>query len=777
MCGGTRHPDPDRSATAPAEPRADHTTRHRTEQQAAEPRTEQAAETPANRSARPRREPAAEPRANPAAAPEAAQPTAERPTEPEGDRPTEPLGDRPTEPENDRDSEPTSLFDLLGVAAVLLEADGRIDMWSPQAEKLFGYDREEAVGQYAALLLLRPEDRDAAIRLFAEVMETGRGWAGAFPVRRKDGSTRIVEFRNMRLTDHLGDHYALGLATDRSTLRRVERSTALSARLVTQAPVGVSVLDTELRYLAVNPALAAMHGLPVADHIGRRYDELFPDTAFHAVEASMRQVLETGAPVVNQQVVGRTAADPANDHAWMTSLYRLEDHQGHTLGVATVAVEVTDRYRAAQEAERAQRRLRLMARGSARIGTTLEVERTARELADVLVPDLADMAAVDLLDSMLRTGRTEPGEGPPLFRALAVKTAYPTDAAGALVPPGRLTVYHAGHPAAQSVRTGKPVLISHLDRGEVGRVAAGPEAARLLARAGVHTDMAVPLIARGQCIGVMGLARARNPAPFDADDLELACELASRAALSIDNAVLHQHTRSTAEALQRSLLPRLSPYHPGLEIAARYRPAQAIGEVGGDWYDVIPLDGDRTALAVGDVMGSGIAAAATMGRLRTATSTLADLDLGPARVLTHLDRITLGLDPYIATCVYGVHDPRLGRLEVASAGHLPPVLIPSDGPPRLLDLPTGTPLGVGGVSFESSTLGLRPGDQLVLYTDGLVETRDDPIDARLAELVRLLSAPSPSPEDTCDRLLRELRHPAGHDDVALLIARVLPLES
>lgn len=324
-----------------------------------------------------------------------------------------------------------------------------------------------------------------------------------------------------------------------------------------------------------------------------------------------------------------------------------------------------------------------------------------------------------------------------------MKTAYPTDAAGALVPPGRLTVYHAGHPAAQSVRTGRPVLITHLDSGEVGRVAADAEAARLLARAGVHTDMAVPLIARGQCIGVMGLARARNPAPFDADDLELACELASRAALSIDNAVLHQHTRSTAEALQRSLLPRLSPHHPGLEIAARYRPAQAIGEVGGDWYDVIPLDGDRTALAVGDVMGSGIAAAATMGRLRTATSTLADLDLDPARVLTHLDRITLGLDPYIATCVYAVHDPRRARLEAASAGHLPPVLIPSDGPPRLLDLPTGTPLGVGGVPFESSTLELRPGDQLVLYTDGLVETRDDPIDARLDELLRLLSAPSP----------------------------------
>ncbi|TWV31267.1 SpoIIE family protein phosphatase [Streptomyces misionensis] len=680
------------------------------------------------------------------------------------------------EPALEAASEPTSLLDLLGVAAVLLEADGRIDMWSPQAEKLFGYARAEAVGQYAAPLLLRPEHRKAALHLFGEVMESGRGWAGAFPIRHKDGSTRTVEFRNMRLTDHLGAHYALGLATDRSTLRRVERDAALSARLVTQAPIGLSVLDPALRYVVVNPALAAMHGVPEADHVGRRFDEVLSGAPFRAVEASMREVLETGVPVVNRQVVGRTAADPDSDHAWTMSLYRLEDHQGHTLGIATVAVDDTERYRAAREVERVQRRLRLTATGAARIGTTLEVERTARELADVLVPELADMVAVDLLDSMLRTARTDPGEGPPLFRALAVKTAYSTDAVGAFVPPGRLTAYHADHPAAQCIRSGRPLLITHLESREVGRVAADPEAARLLAQAGVHTDMAVPLIARGQCVGVMSLARARNPVPFDDDDLALACELASRAALSIDNAVLHHHTRRTAEALQRSLLPRLSPCHPGLEVAARYRPAQALSEVGGDWYDVIPLDGDRTALAVGDVMGSGIPAATTMGRLRTATSTLADLDLDPARILTHLDRITLGLDPYIATCVYAVHDPRRSRLEVASAGHLPPVLIPSDGPPRLLDLPTGTPLGVGGVPFESTSHRLRTGDQLVLYTDGLVETRDDPIDVRLAELLRLLAPPYRSVEDTCDRLLRELRHPAGHDDVALLIARVLPLE-
>ncbi|MGW3355194.1 SpoIIE family protein phosphatase [Streptomyces bungoensis] len=683
----------------------------------------------------------------------------------------------PPDIDDDRGPGPSGLMDLLAVAAVLLEADGKIDMWSPQAEELFGYSRSEAVGQYAAPLLLHPEHQDTAVRLFAEVMETGRGWAGAFPVRTREGGTRLVEFRNMRLTDSLGDHYALGLATDRTTLRQVERNLALSTRLVTQAPIGLSVLDTDLRYVVVNPALAAMHGVAEDDHVGRGFREILSGPWFLPAEAAMQKVLSTGVPVVDQQVVGRTAADPGHEHAWAVSIYRLEDHLGHVLGVANVVVDVTDRYQAAKQADRAQRRLRLMATGSARIGTTLEAERTAGELADVLVPALADFVAVDLLDPFLRTGRTDIGEEPALFRALAVKTAYPTDAAEALVRPGNLTTYHADHPAARCIRSRRPVLITHLRGGDLSRIATDSDAARRLAEAGVHTDMAVPLSARGQTIGVMGLARARNPAPFDEDDLALACELASVAALSIDNAVLHQHIRSAAETLQRSLLPQLSPRHPGLEVAARYRPATAFSEVGGDWYDVIALDGDRTALTVGDVMGSGIPAATTMGRLRTATSTLADLDLDPARILTHLDRITHGLDPYIATCVYAVYDPHHARLQVSSAGHLPPVLVRAGRPPELLDLPTGTPLGVGGVPFATTCLDLAPGDELVFYTDGLVETRHDPIDARLADLLRLLARPYRSTEEICDRLLRELRHPAGHDDVALLIARAQPLEA
>ncbi|MGI5401054.1 SpoIIE family protein phosphatase [Streptomyces sp. CA-135486] len=665
-------------------------------------------------------------------------------------------------------------MDLLGVAAVLLDADGRIVLWSPQAEDLYGYTAQEALGQYAAPLLLHEQHWDWVIKQFAEVMETGQSWAGAFPVRHKDGSTRLVELRNMRLLNDRGDFYALGLATDSPTLRQVERDVALSTRLISQSPIGLAILDTDLRYLAVNPALERMHGIPAKDHLGRHYREIMTSAKFEVPEAGMRQVLKTGIPMVDQStIVGRTPADDRK-HAWSVSLYRLEDPQGRVLGVADLVVDVTDRYQAAMEAAGARRRLALIADGSVRIGTTLEVERTAQELAEVIVPELADVVAVDVLDSVLEGGHPAARDGPALFRALAVQAAYPTEAAEAAGPPGHVAAYAPDRLATQCVRTGRPILITHADNSDLARLARDNHAATLLARAGVHSCMLAPLTARGQILGFVGLTRARNPLPFDEDDLAVAAELASRAAVCIDNARSHQSVRNAAETLQRSLLPEHPPHLPGLEVASRYRPAQATYEIGGDWYDLLPLDSDKTALVVGDVMGSGIDAAATMGRLRTATSAFADLDLDPAQVLQHLDRITSGLGHYIATCVYAVYDPHRAQCHIATAGHLPPALVRSGQHPELLDLPTGIPLGVGGVAFETTTFDLGPGDQLVLYTDGLVETRHHPIDERLETLRHLLDRPDHSLEETCDRLLHELRRPDDPDDVALLIARTQP---
>ncbi|MCH5671903.1 SpoIIE family protein phosphatase [Streptomyces gilvus] len=675
--------------------------------------------------------------------------------------------------DGDESVRPSSLLDVLGVASVVLNAEGRIVLWSPQAEELFGYPAKEALGQYAARIMVHEQHLDLVVKLFADVMVTGQSWAGAFPVRRRDGSTRLVEFRNMRLLDDGGDVFALGLCADRSTVRQLERDVALSTRMIAQSPIGLAVLDTELRYVSVNPALERLNGVPAEDHIGRRIGEVVPNLEVEALEAAVRRVLETGQPLVDQRTVGRTPAEPDEERAWSISLYRLEDAFGHVLGVAGSILDTTEEHRARVEAEAARRRLTLIADASARIGTTLELDRTAWELADVAMPELADVAAVDLLEAVAQgrrstLGPTEPAE----IRALAVRAYDTPEALAAADPPGQVARYGPDRLVTECVRTARPVMVAEVEEADLPRIACSEEAARQLAEAGVHSYLAVPLIARGEVLGALDLKRTRNPLPFSEDDLLLARELAARAAVQIDNARWYQNARDTALTLQRSLLPSHPPVTGGLEVASRYQPAGATSEVGGDWFDVIPLEGGKTALVVGDVIGSGINAAATMGRLRTATNTLASLDLDPARLLEHLDRITEGLDHSIATCVYAVHDPELRQCRIANAGHLPPARLRAGHPPELLELPTGAPLGVGGVAFSTTTVDLDPGDRLVFYTDGLVETRQHPLDERLDALLELLDGPDRPLEEVCDMLLRTLHQPDNSDDVALLIARV-----
>ncbi|MFF4586342.1 SpoIIE family protein phosphatase [Streptomyces sp. NPDC001388] len=667
---------------------------------------------------------------------------------------------------------PSGLLDVLNVASVVLDTEGRIVLWSPQAEELFGYSAAEALGKYAAQVMIHERHVDLVVKLFADVMATGQSWAGAFPVRCKDGSTRMVEFRNMRLVNDRGDVFALGLAADQSTVRRLERDVALSTRMVAQSPIGLAVVDTELRYVSVNEALARINGVPAKDHVGRRMRDVLPAVDADALEAAVRDVLRTGVPLVDRSTVGRTRGDPVDEHAWSLSLYRLEDSRGTVLGVAASVIDITEQYRAGVEAEAARRRLTLIADASARIGTTLDLERTACELAEVAVPELADVAAVDLLDEVVAGRRSGPRPTEAAaIRSLAVRAVDAPEVLRAADPAGQVVRYAPDQLITECVRTGQPVMVAQVKDEDLARIAPSPEAAGLLARAGVHSYLAVPLIARGEVLGALDLKRIHNPLAFGRDDLLLARELAARAAVQIDNARWYQNARTTALTLQRSLLPSHPPVTGGLEVASRYQPAGATTEVGGDWFDVIPLQDGKTALVVGDVMGSGIDAAATMGRLRTATTTLASLDLDPAVLLEHLDKITDGLDHSIATCVYAVHDPRLGRCRIANAGHLPPARVRPGLPPELLDLPTGAPLGVGGVAFSTTDVDFAPGDQLVLYTDGLVETRLHSLDERLDALLALLGDPGRPLEELCDHLLTALHHPDNHDDVALLVAR------
>jgi serine phosphatase RsbU (regulator of sigma subunit)/anti-sigma regulatory factor (Ser/Thr protein kinase) len=327
----------------------------------------------------------------------------------------------------------------------------------------------------------------------------------------------------------------------------------------------------------------------------------------------------------------------------------------------------------------------------------------------------------------------------------------------------------------------------------------------------VQSTLAVPMVAHDTVVGLAQFARTKGSEPFGDRDRDLAVELAARAAVCIDNARLYRREHERALILQRSLLPPGDPEASGLDIACRYLPGNAATEVGGDWFDVIELPGHRTALVVGDVMGRGLRAAVAMGELRTAVRTLALLDLEPAEVLSALDEIARGLgapggpaqafgsgggihqatrtarqprdadlsEVYLATCVYAVYDSVTRRCTFANAGHLPPVLVEPGEPALMLDVPPGMPLGVGGEPFEEVEVELPEGALLALYTDGLVESRDHPLDEGLKAFVGALTDPCQPLEDVCDHVLSTLDTHHGEDDIALLMARVqgLPADS
>ncbi|MFJ8536017.1 SpoIIE family protein phosphatase [Streptomyces sp. NPDC093591] len=428
----------------------------------------------------------------------------------------------------------------------------------------------------------------------------------------------------------------------------------------------------------------------------------------------------------------------------------------------------------------ARRRLELLHDASVRIGTTLDVTRTAEELAEVTVPRFADFVAVDLPDSVLRGEEPEALGGATALRRVAIR-AVRKDPHN-LYDVGDLVEYVPSTPQARSLETRQSVLEPVLAEAG-GWIAQDPaRLARVLA-AGIHSLITVPLRARGTTLGVVSFYRSVRPAPFEDDDLSLAQELSGRAAICIDNARRYTREHNTALTLQRSLLPRGRSEQSAVEVAYRYLPAQA--GVGGDWFDVIPLSGARVALVVGDVVGHGLHAAATMGRLRTAVHNFCALDMPPDDLLTHLDDLVGRLDRgegwaaentpdsgiVGATCLYAVYDPVSRRCTLTRAGHPLPAVVAPDGTVEFVDLPSCPPLGLGGMPFETVELELAEGSQLVLYTDGLVEDRHRDIDAGLDKLRTVLADVGRPPEETCEAVLDALLPARPGDDVALLIAR------
>ncbi|MFG1805256.1 SpoIIE family protein phosphatase [Streptomyces sp. NPDC049040] len=550
---------------------------------------------------------------------------------------------------------------------------------------------------------------------------------------------------------------------------------ALSA-LLNGTTAGVAVLDADLRYVYVNPALARMNGLDAAAHIGRTVAEIVPgvDTGIEI----LHRVLADGR---TRELVsrGHTRADsPHRVRVWRGSYHRLEDEQGRVRGVGAVVFEVTAEYEAQAELERARERLQLLDAAAVRIGRTLEIDRTCQELCDLLVEVIADVATVE----QLAVNGAEGGRPPPdgtvrLRRAAMVAKSWLREAVQQFGVSGDYVDYQPGSAIPRCLETGSSMTYNVPADADLSRSAPNAERVAAYRAAGLHSALVVPLAARGEQIGTVTLIRAGSSPPFAEEDVSVAEALADRAAISMDNARRYSREHGIAVELQRALLAGPGAPHPEIDVATRYLPAGATDLVGGDWFDTLALPGRINLLAMGDVMGHGVEAAVEMSHYRSMLRVVAGEDDPPDRILRRMDRLLAAAGTERpATCLLALADPVRGGCWFANAGHLPPAVVGRDGRIRLLDVPPGPPLGADlGGQFEAVYVRWPPGETLLLYTDGLVERRNEDIDTSLARLagVRLPHAAGPL-DALLARLVHRLAPSAVEDDVAVLAARARP---
>lgn len=563
---------------------------------------------------------------------------------------------------------------------------------------------------------------------------------------------------------------------------RDEGLTEILAGLPEQSPLGIVLLDTDLRILWVNPTLTDLSGVPGELWRGQRLSRMLPGLEVDRVEPMLRHVLASGERVVDVQRHGPLLSDPesARRRVWSCSGFRLEG-DGGVIGVALITSDVTRR---SQE----QERLALLNEASERIGSTLDVTRTVEETLDVLVPRVGDCAVFNLLSYVLDGGQVPRLQQGDSVRLLIAATRWlPGQPVPEALRTGSVSYLDPSRLYYRLLSTGRTIFVPRLaeppaEFGELTRSETFRRRLRTVMDSGVHSGMIVPVAARGVILGTVVLLRVREPA-FADQEVSLAQDVLARSAICVDNARVYSRERATALELQRSMLPQSIMRIPGVELAYRYEPANTAAEIGGDWFDVLRQPDGRVVLIIGDVTGHDIHAASLMGQLRTVTRTLATLDLSPVEVLARLDAVVADMgddtgNEVGATCVYVVFDPVTRRCVIARAGHPPPALVRPGAGVEFLDLPAGLPLGVGGAAFGSVELDLGPGCVLVLYTDGLIETPDADIDVGMGRLAQALADRSAEPfaPDFASTLINRLvADPA--DDIAVLVARIAEHEA
>ncbi|WP_330337261.1 SpoIIE family protein phosphatase [Streptomyces sp. NBC_00557] len=575
--------------------------------------------------------------------------------------------------------------------------------------------------------------------------------AGAGALVVSTGGTALMS-RRLRRQTH-------SLAPDEMTRMYQHHDTVLHA-----VREGVLIVGADGRLLLVNDEARRLLELP-AEAEGRRVSEQ------PGLEPDIVELLASGREASDEVLFAGERLLAVNQ--------RPTDHAGGPGGTVVTLRDSTELQAVSGRAEAARERLKLLYDAGLGIGATLDAGRTAAELARVAVPRFADFVTVDLADAVLH------GEDPAAtatdMRRVAVhgvRDDHP------LYEKDRLIDFLPSTPHGRGYSTGHAELVPDLSTVQDWR-AQDPQRARAILDYGIQSLIVAPIRARGAVLGMATFWRAKRD-PFDEEDLSLAEELVARAAVSIDNARRYAREHALAVTLQRSLLPRALPEQNALDVGYCYLPAQS--GVSGDWFDVIPLSGSRVALVVGDVVGHGLHAAATMGRLRTAVHNFSALDLSPDELLSHLDDLVGRIDQDEAcaeaareiagaTCLYAIYDPVTRRCTMARAGHLAPALVHPDGTVTFADVPAGPPLGIGGLPFRTAELELAEGTRLVLYTDGLIENRTRDLDVSMDLLRQALAAHAGRPPDgMCQDVLDELLPEGATDDVALLVAhtRALP---
>ena len=548
------------------------------------------------------------------------------------------------------------------------------------------------------------------------------------------------------------------LAAERAE-RRAAETVALLDTLLARAPAGFAFIDTELRYVRVNDALAAISGHAPGDMVGRRVAEMLPELP--EVVHRLGGVVRTGEPVVDVEISGETARAPGVERHWLASYYPVRGLRGEILGVGSVVVEITDR-------KRAEAGSSYLAEATAALSASLDYEATLRNVARLSVPHLADWCAVQMLEpdagiTTLAVAHTDPAKERLVGE---LNDRYPPD------PEGRV-----GAPAA--IRTGESQLYPEIDDPLLRAAACDEAHLRLLRDLGLRSAMTVPLIARGRPLGALTFASAESGRTFGATDLALAEELGHRAGAAIENARLYRERSHIARTLQASLLPPRLPDIPGAELAARYRAAGEGIDVGGDFYDVFPIGDRRWAAVVGDVLGKGASAAAMIGLTRHTLRTAAMRESDSASILATLNEALCreGVEESFCTAVYATIEAYGDRLELelTSAGHPLPLVLRADGSVESGARP-GTVLGaVPDLALEPHRVTLAAGDALVIFTDGVLEARADEGAFGEERLRRLLQGlPGVTAQRLAERVERDVvAFQAGEprDDLAVLVVR------